>query len=133
NNVKIGIEANPDIYGGNFITKTEEAINFVLECNSEGVGLNLDLGTMIQNNESLEILDKIAIEKISHVHISEPYLNLISKDNIELHKNLFQYLKNKNYKDYISIEMKYIEDDNLKNIEKTLDYILNLKKEVEND
>ncbi|MGL6100394.1 MAG: sugar phosphate isomerase/epimerase family protein [Fusobacteriaceae bacterium] len=133
NNVTIGIEANPDIYGGNFITTTEEAIDFVLECNSEGIGLNLDLGTMIQNNEKLEILDKIDIEKISHVHISEPYLNLISEDNCKLHKELFQYLKNKNYKNYISIEMKYIEEDNFENIERTLDYVVKLKKEVEHD
>lgn len=133
NNVTIGIEANPVIYGGNFLTTTEEAIKFVLECNSVGVGLNLDLGTIIQNNEKLEILNTIPIGKISHVHISEPYLNLISKENESLHKELFKYLKKEKYNNYISIEMKYIEENNLQNIEKCLKYIKKLDIEVENE
>lgn len=133
NGVVIGIEANPEIYGGNFITTTEEAINFVLECNSLGVGLNLDLGTMIQNNEGICILDKIEMKKISHIHISEPYLNLISKKNEKLHKNFFRYLKRKNYENYISIEMKFIEDNTLENIEDILKYISNLREEAGNE
>lgn len=133
NGVFIGIEANPTIYGGNFITTTEEAIKFVLECNSDGISLNLDLGTMIQNKENLDILKNIPIKKISHVHISEPYLNLISEENEKLHRGLFQYLKKENYNRYISIEMKFIEENNLKNIEKCLDYIKKLDVEVENE
>ena len=133
NGVIIGIEANPEIYGGNFITTTESAIKFVLECDCKGICLNLDLGTMIENKEKLDVLNLIPIQKISHVHISEPYLELISKKNNELHKNLFIYLKKEGYKNYISIEMKYIEENNIENIEKCLEYISNLNIEVENE
>lgn len=128
--VTIGIEPNPKIYGGNFLVSTKETIEFVKKCNNKNIGLNLDLGTMIENKEDIEILMNIPIEKISHIHISEPYLETISIDNIGLHLELFEFLKRKNYKNFVSIEMKKSEDDNIDRIERTLKYILQLKDEV---
>lgn len=121
NNVKIGIEANPLIYGGNFITHTKEAIEFINKIQNNGIGLNLDIGTMIENNEKIDILNNISIDKISHVHISEPYLNLIEKRN--LHLDLFGFLRDKKYSNFISIEMK---KQDISLIENTLDYVRSL-------
>lgn len=130
NNVYIGIETNPEIYDCNFLTKTLDTIAFINKCSSEGIGLNLDIGAMLVNKENIDILEKISIDKISHVHISEPYLNKIDIANKEFHKSIFKYLKEKNYTNYISIEMK---QQNNEDIEEVLKYISELSKEVENE
>ena len=130
NNVFIGIETNPEIYDCNFLTKTFDTINFINNCSSKGVTLNLDIGAMLVNKENIDILEKISIDKISHVHVSEPYLNKINVANKDFHKSMFKYLKEKNYTNYISIEMK---QQNNEDIEEILKYMSELSKEVENE
>lgn len=130
NDVFIGIETNPEIYDCNFLTKTTDTMTFINNCSSKGIGLNLDIGAMLVNKENIDILEKISIDKISHVHISEPYLNKIDITNKEFHKSIFKYLKEKNYTNYISIEMK---QQNNEDIEEALKYISELSKEVENE
>lgn len=120
--VYIGIEANPEIYGGNFLTDTKSTIKYIEEINHPFVGLNFDLGTSIQNKENLEILKEIK-EKITHVHISEPYLETISEENREIHLQLFKILREIDYKNFVSIEMKGYEKENIERIEKVLKYI----------
>ncbi len=102
-NIKIGIEANPTIYGTNYLNTTEEAIELIKMVQSGGLGLNLDFGTIIQNDESLDIVEK-NISLISHVHISEP--NLVEIQHRPQHIELSKLLKAKDYNGFISIEMK---------------------------
>lgn len=102
-NVFISIEANPTIYGTNFINTTSEAFKFCKYVDNTNIGVNVDLGTIIENKETLEaISDNISL--VNHVHISEPYLNLIKKRDI--HKRLAYILLKKHYNKFISIEMK---------------------------
>ncbi len=109
----IGIEANPTIYNTNFINTTEEALKLINDVNSDGLGLNLDLGTMIYNNESIRLLVG-NVNKISHVHISEPYLKPIEKRPI--HKELLDLLMCEFYNRYISIEVSKCNIHVIKNI-----------------
>lgn len=128
NSVNIGIEANPEIYGGNFLTTTEEAIQFIREIDSKGVGLNFDLGTIIEKRESLDILYSIK-DKITHVHISEPYLETISEKNVSYHKELISILREIDYQNFISIEMKSEDgEQNIQRVEKCLKYLSELMK-----
>ena len=114
----IGMEANPTIYNTNFINDTVSALNLIKDVGSKGFLLNLDVGTMIQNNEECsELIGNV--ELINHVHISEPYLALI--ENRGLHKELITILKKENYNKYVSIEMK--QQEKINDIEKTLKYI----------
>lgn len=116
--VVIALEPNPVIYNTNFLNKTEEAIDFVRKINSKGLQINLDLGTVIWNNEDLDkVLDDI--EMIHHIHISEPNLAQIEKR--ELHYKLKNILQKKEYGRYVSIEMKNLNDINI--VKKTIDYI----------
>ncbi|QUB95280.1 sugar phosphate isomerase/epimerase [Leptotrichia sp. oral taxon 218] len=101
-NTIVGMEANPTIYNTNYINDTKSALELVKKVNSKGFLLNLDLGTIISNNENLTILQN-NVKYISHVHISEPWLKMIEKR--EIHKNLKKILLNENYKRFISIEM----------------------------
>ncbi len=118
NNVVIALEPNPIIYNTNFINYTADAISFVKEINSRGLMVNLDLGTVIWNNENLKwILDDISI--INHIHVSEPYLEQIKPR--EIHKKLKCLLLEKGYSNYVSIEMKNTGD--VDKVKSTVDYI----------
>lgn len=117
-NTVIAIEPNPVIYDTNFINTTEEAFEFVRSLNNTGVKVNVDLGTIINNNEQLSILAE-NIDLINHVHISEPYLEEIEKRDI--HFNLARILKENNYQKYISIEMKNL--NSLDTVTECVEYI----------
>jgi len=110
--IRFCLEPNPKEYGTNFINTTEEALNFVSKVNSLGLKINLDLGTIILNNELAEnIINKHNIHLIGHVHISEPYLGkIVSFNKVTKVKNILHEL---NYEYWISIEMKESESFNI--------------------
>ena len=106
-NTALAMEPNPVIYGTNFLNTSSEAFDFVKEINNPGLKVNVDLGTIIQNNENLnQIADNVAI--INHIHISEPYLEPIVER--KMHTELFAILKEHNYSKFVSIEMKNSND-----------------------
>lgn len=98
----IAIEPNPTIYNTRFINRTEQAADLVKQVDSEGIRVNVDMGTIIYNEEDLSYLRNIP-HLINHVHISEPYLNLIEER--ELHAQLFDILNELHYDRFVSIEM----------------------------
>lgn len=114
----IGIEANPPIYNTNFINDTASALDLIRKVDSVGFLLNLDIGTMIENNESVEEL-RGNVPMINHVHISEPYLKPIVER--EIHRQLKDLLLEENYQGFVSIEMGRV--DNLQIIENSLVYV----------
>ena len=101
-NTYFAIEANPPIYGTNYINSTSDAFEICKQMKNPGIRVNLDVGTMIQNNEPVDIIVD-DFEWINHIHISEPYLKPIQKR--ELHQELFDRLRELRYDKYISIEM----------------------------
>jgi len=117
----LAMEANPVIYGTNFINKTKEAIELIKEVGSKGFKLNLDFGTIIYNEESIHELAPY-IDLINHVHISEPNLKLI--EHRAEHKDLMRMLRDEGYCGYISIEMGRRED--IDDIFGTVDYLTTL-------
>ena len=119
NGVIIAFEPNPVIYNTNFINSTSEAFDFVKKVNSKGLLVNLDLGTVIWNNENInEIMENISL--INHIHISEPYLEKITPRDI--HRDLSKLLRDNQYDKFVSIEMKKQEDT--KDIKESIDYII---------
>lgn len=105
--INVSLEPNPKIYNTNFINTTKDALEYAKSLDIPNFGINLDFGTIIENEELIEeILTKENIQFIKHVHISEPFLHKINFNNKEKHLLLFQTLREMNYKGYISIEMK---------------------------
>lgn len=112
----IGMEANPAIYNTNFVNTTEQAFDLIEKVNSKGFLLNLDVGTMIQNEEAISLL-KGKVHLINHIHVSEPWLKPIEER--KLHKELVETLIEENYEKFISIEMGKQEDiDVIQNVMK---------------
>lgn len=98
----IGLEANPPIYHTNFINDTRLALALIEEVGSDGFRLNLDVGTMVENNEdAAELIGKTGL--INHVHISEP--GLVPVKERELHRELLKLLRSGGYDGFVSIEM----------------------------
>lgn len=116
--VIIGMEANPPIYGTNYITGTESAFELVNQVNSAGFQLTLDTGTILWNNESLQMISG-RTDKIHHVHISEPYLKIIR--NRKMHRELRLVLEKDDYSGFISVEM--AKQDSLQQIRNVLAYV----------
>lgn len=116
----IAIEANPSIYGTNFINFTKEAVEIVKDVNSRGFKVNLDFGTIVENRENVEEIAAY-MEHINHIHISEPGLVPITQR--DGHRQLASLLRSKSYKGFISIEMKKGQDDSLSDIERAMSYI----------
>lgn len=114
----IGMEANPPIYNTNYINDTSSALKLIQAVDSKGFKLNLDVGTMIINQEKVDIL-KDKVELINHVHISEPGLKTIKVN--QLHVELYKVLKQEGYSGFISIEMGKVEAT--EEIERVLCYV----------
>lgn len=114
----IGMEANPPIYHTNYINGTAEALELIESVASEGFKLNLDVGTMIENGEDVDVLRGKG-RWIRHVHISEPYLAPIRRR--PLHDRLAAFLQEEGYSGYVSIEMGKQDDESA--IEKALLYV----------
>ena len=98
----IALEPNPPIYHTNFINTTAQAFEFCRNLNNPGVRVNIDVGTLIYNNENINQI-KENIDIVNHVHISEPYLAPITENM--LHRELLTALHYLKYDKYISIEM----------------------------
>lgn len=116
--IVIGMEANPPIYHTNYINDTPSALALIEEVDSEGFRLNLDVGTMIQNEEHISELEE-KVHLISHVHISEPGLKPIEER--ALHRDLKKILEEEGYQGFVSIEMGKVDD--IRVLEDKMQYI----------
>lgn len=120
-NTVLVMEANPPIYNTNFINGTCDAFELISKVDSKGFLLNLDLGTMIENGEGVDVIsDKV--EMINHVHISEPGLKVIERR--EIHNELIEVLNKENYEGFVSIEMG--KQENLENLKSVMNYVCEL-------
>ena len=113
----IALEANPEIYGTNFINTTEQAFAFANTVNSPGLKVNLDIGTVIfecegmstegiaDDKHSAKIIESIRnnFDMINHVHLSEPRLVPIKKRDLVI--RIFKVLGSMGYSKYLSLEM----------------------------
>lgn len=114
----IGIEANPSIYNTNYINDTAAALKLIEAVNSPGFLLNLDVGTMIQNGETVDEL-KGKVKFINHVHISEPKLRVVERR--DMHQKLRDILVTEDYQGFVSVEMGKTGD--LQILENVLGYV----------
>jgi sugar phosphate isomerase/epimerase len=110
----IALEPNPPYYQTNFINTTAEAFALCTAVHNPGLKVNVDLGTAIHYNESLDFINAHSA-LIQHIHISEPLLAPIER------RDIHRELKSLNYNRYFSIEMK--NTDNVEQVKNTIRYI----------
>lgn len=103
------LEANPERYGCEYVTKTDEAVSLVAEVDRPGFRLHVDTGAVCINGESDEALE-IYVGAAAHVHVSEPDLDPLSVTNLR-HRQFGDILRSSAYAGWISVEMKQPEGD----------------------
>lgn len=89
----ICLEPNPTHYGANFLTTTLETADFVKRLNHPAVRLNLDLGAVALNTESLARLWPQIRNWIGHIHWSLPDLKPVYSGPTDDLKTVVQLLK----------------------------------------
>ena len=116
--VILAIEANPVIYNTNFLNKTEDSLEYIKKLSTSGCKVNLDLGTVIYNEETISDFEE-EMSKIHHIHISEPGLEVIKER--KLHRELKELLYKTGYENYLSVEMKTM--DSVEQVRKVMEYV----------
>lgn len=96
----LALEANPPIYGTDFLNGTADAVALAREVGSPGLRVNLDLGTMVENGEGLGDVD---LSLVNHVHVSEPHLAPVTRRL--LHREVAAALRAAGYEGFVSLEM----------------------------
>lgn len=117
-NTVLAMEANPPIYNTNYCNTTPEAVELIKTVSSKGFLLNLDVGTMIQNEEDIHVAEA-AREWIHHVHISEPGLAMVA--HRDLHKELAGLLRETAYEGFVSLEVKT--QENIQDVKDAMHYL----------
>ncbi len=113
----LALEPNPPIYHTNFLNTTAQAAAYLRRLNHPALRMNLDVGTMIENKEDVDVVAD-NLDLISHVHISRPGLPPV--EGLALHRRLAKVLRSGGYEGWVSIEMK---DAGLKAITHALEIV----------
>ena len=101
-------EPNAKRYACRFITTTAEAIGLVEEIDTEGVGLQIDTGTLFLEHENPQILSR-ATHYAAHAHVSEPDLASLGTSGVD-HRPVAAALRASGYRGSLSIEMRAAAD-----------------------
>lgn len=103
----IAVEANPAVYGTNFLTHAQQALDFVRVADHPAVRFILDIGAMHINGvfDQTPALVADAGSLLSHVHFSEPQLAPAPADPAQA-AEVLRALHTTGYDRAVSIEMK---------------------------
>ena len=104
-NVFFCIEHNSSKYDCNWNTTFKDVYEFVKSVNHPNIKVNLDIGNLIMEDESL--LESFDIEYVKHIQISFPYLSYYDNKYNDYILNILKSIKLMNYQNKISLEMKY--------------------------
>ena len=117
-NTVLAMEPNPVIYNTNFLNYTKDACEFVKQVGSEGLKVNIDMGTMIYNKENPHLV-KTYKNWVNHIHISAPNLAVIAP--CTEYKTLKKVLSKIEYDGFISVEMGNCND--IENVKQAVMYL----------
>ncbi|MDO8610903.1 MAG: sugar phosphate isomerase/epimerase [bacterium] len=120
--VSLCIEPTPTVYGSDFIRDTNETVALLKAVNSSALRLNLDIGSSIVNKENIEDIIQNNIQYIGNVHISEPFLKMITFNSL-FHQRIADKLNANSYNNNVSLEMLPQTNKNVNGIYRTLIFI----------
>jgi D-psicose/D-tagatose/L-ribulose 3-epimerase len=110
------MEANPQQYGADFVTRAAEAISLVQKVNNFGFRLHLDTACMTLADDPIDESLTAGAAWLHHFHVSEPSLAPIGTGEVD-HPKFAQALKAVGYDRWCSIEMKLVEPFQVEDLE----------------
>jgi len=102
----IVMEANPQAYGTDFVTRAAEAIELVERVNHPGFRLHLDTGCMTLAGDSLADTFARGGRWLNHFHVSEPNLDPPGSSGTVDHAAFASALRASAYPGWVSLEMR---------------------------
>jgi sugar phosphate isomerase/epimerase len=102
----IVMEANPPVYGADWVTTAAEAIALVEAVNHPGFRLHLDTGCMTLAGDSIAETFARGGHLVKHFHVSEPNLAAPGTSGPVDHAAFAAALRELNYDGWVSLEMR---------------------------
>ena len=102
----LGIEANPQQYGGDFLTRWSEAADLVHRVDHPGVALHLDTACTLLAGDDPVVAAMACAARIGHFHVSAPHLGPVDADGDIPHPAIAAALRAGWYGGWVSIEMR---------------------------
>ena len=119
NDLVISIENNSKKYNCNYLNTIKEVGEIVRKINNKNIRMMIDIGNCIMENDNL---NNILIYKdlINHIHISMPFMKQFIGYNKQEYNKFIGLLRNINYDKVISLEMLSSKENELSDINKSL-------------
>tara|TARA_B100000965_G_scaffold403970_1_gene433466 strand:- start:401 stop:1204 length:804 start_codon:yes stop_codon:yes gene_type:complete len=111
-----------DISMTNFLNSIQETGKFIQQVGNPNLKLHIDTKSFLLSKESIENNILKFSKIIKHVHISDKDLNELNND-AEVHRELANSLIKINYNDYLSLEMRRIENNEINSIKNSVKFI----------
>lgn len=105
----LAIEANPQQYGGDFLTRWSEAAELVARVDHPGVVLHLDTACTVLAGDDPVAAAAACAGRIGHFHVSAPQLGPVDGDSAIPHQAIAAALRAGGYGGWVSIEMRRTE------------------------
>ena len=108
-NVVIALEANPEVYGTNFLNRFSQTVDLATKLDHEAIKVNLDVGSFILNENQDDMSDafKRSFGHVNHIHVSSPFLAPTPNEaHVACIEDLLNSVKHSSYDNFISIEMR---------------------------
>jgi sugar phosphate isomerase/epimerase len=102
----IVLEANPPVYGADFVTRAAEAIALIHEIAHPGLQLHLDTGCMTLAGDPIAETFAAGFPSLRHFHVSEPNLSPPGNSGIVDHAAFAAELHQRGYDGWVSLEMR---------------------------
>lgn len=107
-----------------FIQSTQEGIELVKRINHPNFKLHIDTKSIFNNKEDVNSIIPNCENLLQHVHVGDVELKEPGTINYN-HKKIGQALRNINYNNYVSIEMRENKDDVEGSIKRSINYVKN--------
>jgi len=105
-----------------FLTSINETGAFIKKINHPNLKLHIDTKSFLLSKENIERNISEFKLFIYHVHISNKDLSQLTND-INIHRTVAKSLKQINYDNFLSLEMRRVENDEIDSIKKSIKFI----------
>ena len=117
------VEANPTVYGCDWLSDAVASTAFVRPVDSPGVRLHLDTACMaLAGDDAVERVREGA-DLLAHVHASAPQLGAVGPDGPVDHDKIAAALRDVGYAGHVSVEMLAQPDDALGAVRRAANYV----------
>ena len=111
-----------DVSMTDFLTSINETGEFIQNIGNQNLKLHIDTKSFLLSGESIEDNIQKFNKLIKHIHISDKNLKVL-KNYKHIHKEFAKSLKRINYSQYLSLEMRQEENNEINSIRNSLNFI----------